>query len=171
MPVKVTAAGTATVCKLVVKGAMTLNGATLKLDFASGQDNIIAGTSFYLFNMANVTSVSGDGFVAIEPEVPGDGLVWDTSKLLTNGRLNVVEASAIRSGERTRTAVWPTTVEKELHVTAPAQTEVLVYNMVGNVVATATVQDTEAVINMSAYPSNIYLVKVGDGKVFRVVKK
>lgn len=171
IPVEVSSSGSATVCKLVVTGVMALNGVTLNLDFAGGQENIIEGTSFYLFNMANVSSVIGDGVVAIEPAVPGEGLAWDTSNLLTTGRLNVVAATSIGENVAENVSVWPLTVSNDLHVKAPEHTQVTVYNLVGNVVATTTVAGDEAVINMSACPANLYLVKVGDGKVYRVVKK
>lgn len=171
MPVKVSTAGSATVCKLVVTGAMNINDATLRLDIESGEENIVEGTSFYLFNMANVSGVTGDGFTTIEPAVPGEGLAWDTSNLLTTGRLNVVSATAIETVEKSEVAVWPLTIENELHITAPTNVQATVYNLMGSVMDVVTVQNGEAIINTSSYASNIYLVKVGDAKVFRVVKK
>jgi hypothetical protein len=171
MPVKVSAAGAATVCKLVVTGAMNVYGATLRLEFESGEESIVEGTSFYLFNMANVSGVNGDGFITIEPAVPGEGLAWDTSNLLTTGRLNVVSAEAIADVEKEQVSVWPLVVENELHVAAPDGSQVFVYSMMGNVMDAVTVQNGETSINMSKYTSNIYLVKVGNAKVFRVIKK
>ena len=171
LPVTVSAAGATKVCKLVVTGTMAIKGAKLELAFESGQENIIAGTSFYLFNMANVSSVTGDGFTEIIPATPGEGLVWDTSKLLTDGRLNVVDASSVENTLTEEPKVWPLAVQNELNISAPEHTVVTIYSLVGNVMAKSVVNGGTITMNMSNYPSNIYLVKVGDEKVYRIVKK
>lgn len=171
IPVEISSVGTATACKLVVKGAMNIKGATLKLNFVEGEENLVEGSSLYLFNMAGVSSVSGDGIVAVEPAVPGEGLAWDASNLLTTGRLNVVSATSVEDNVASQVAVWPLAVDAELHVKAPNRTQVTVYNTVGSVVASSVVSGEEAVINMAACPSNLYIVKVGNDRVYRIMKK
>ncbi|MBR3897584.1 MAG: autotransporter-associated beta strand repeat-containing protein [Bacteroidaceae bacterium] len=171
LPVEVSSSGTATVCKLVVKGTMVINDATLNLDIVKGQEDLVEGSSLYLFNMANVSSVSGTGIVAIEPAVPGEGLAWDASNLLTTGRLNVVSATSIGQNMTEQVAVWPLAFNGDLHVKAPNRTQVTVYNMVGNAVAASVVSGEETVVDMAACPSGLYIVKVGNDKVYRVMKK
>lgn len=169
IPVKVSASGVATVCKMNVTGLMSVNEATLNIDFESGWENVKAGTVFNLFSMSGVTSVTGDGFAAIEPAVPGEGLEWDTSDLLTEGRLRVKEASSINNVQGDEVTVWPVKVQQELNVSVPVRTQVSVFNLAGSLVKTLVAQPGNTTIDMAALPKGIYLVKVG-GRVFRIVK-
>ena len=169
IPVKVSASGVATVCKMNVTGVMSVNEATLNIDFESGWENVKAGTVFNLFSMSGVTSVTGDGFAAIEPAVPGEGLEWDTSDLLTEGRLRVKEASSINNVQGDEVTVWPVKVQQELNVSVPVRTQVSVFNLAGSLVKTLVAQPGNTTIDMAALPKGLYLVKVG-GRVFRIVK-
>lgn len=169
IPVKVSESGVATVCKLNVTGEMAINGATLNLEFESGRENVTIGTVFNLFSMSGVTSVTGEGFTTIEPAVPGEGLEWDTSDLLAEGRLRVKEASSIDNTVVEKTSVWPLTVQSELNVKVSSPALVTVYSLTGEQVKSLNAQTGITVIGTTNWVKGLYLVKVGD-KVYRVVK-
>ena len=77
--------------KLVCQGKLTENG-TLHITLVDGKYQ--AGD---VFQLLSANSYAG-AFAAIEPEVPGEGLAWDTSLLPTKGQLRVVsETSSIFS--------------------------------------------------------------------------
>ena len=73
--------------RIQVTGNFQINDATLRLDLAE-TEGFKDGASFYIFNIGSAT-VSGTGFVNIEPARPSATQVWDTSKLLTLGILYV----------------------------------------------------------------------------------
>jgi fibronectin-binding autotransporter adhesin len=97
----------ASVGRLTVTNALTLNGTTLmELDAALHTNDVLAaavinfggvlsltnlagtltgGDSFKLFDAASYTGTFG----SIVPATPGSGMTWDTSELATSGRLKV----------------------------------------------------------------------------------
>ena len=170
VPVKVISAGVATTCKLTVKGAMAINGATLNLEFESGAEYVKKGTIIPVFNMAGVTGVTGEGVVAIDPAIPGEGLEWDTSKLFTTGVLTVVQSTSVdQTLSEEQVTVWPLAVQNELNVTAPAHSQIVIYSLTGEQVKSVEAQDGSVTIGMSDLSKGLYLVKAGN-KVVRVVK-
>ncbi len=170
IPVKVSASGVATACKLNVTGVMAINGATLNLEIESGWENVKPGTVFNLFTMTDVTSVTGEGITAIEPAVPGEGLEWDSSKLLETGRLYVKEASSVDNALTEDVTVWPLTVQSELSVSLPAPAPLAVYSLAGEQVKSANLQQGTSRVSLAGLSKGIYLVKAAN-KVFRVIKK
>ena len=170
VPVKVISAGVATTCKLTVKGAMAINGATLNLEFESGAEYVKKGTIIPVFNMTGVTGVTGEGVVAIDPAIPGEGLEWDTSKLFTTGVLTVVQSTSVdQTLSEEQVTVWPLAVQNELNVTAPAHSQIVIYSLTGEQVKSVEAQDGSVTIGMSDLSKGLYLVKAGN-KVVRVVK-
>ena len=77
--------------KLKITGTFSVNNAVLSLDIADAP-NIADDKSFLLFDLS-AANVSGTGFSRIEPERPSETQVWDTSELLTSGRIYVRNAS------------------------------------------------------------------------------
>jgi len=170
VPVKVISAGVATTCKLTVKGAMAINGAILNLEFESGAEYVKKGTIIPVFNMTGVTGVTGEGVVAIDPAIPGEGLEWDTSKLFTTGVLTVVQSTSVdQTLSEEQVTVWPLAVQNELNVTAPAHSQIVIYSLTGEQVKSVEAQDGSVTIGMSDLSKGLYLVKAGN-KVVRVVK-
>lgn len=168
--VKVSTSGVATSTGLVVTGAMAISGATLNLEFESGHEYITKETSFQIFDMSNVTGVTGDGIVSIEPAVPGEGLEWDASRLLENGCLYVIEATSIENTVAEKDVnVWPLAIQNTLNVQVSSSTPVSIYNLTGERVKGITAQPGTTVIGTTGWAKGLYLVKVGD-KVCRVVK-
>jgi autotransporter-associated beta strand protein len=75
--------------KLILKGAVTLNeGAILRLDVTEMTATPTNGSSFTIFDLSANPTITGT-FASIEPATPGEGLVWDASTLLTDGKLYV----------------------------------------------------------------------------------
>ncbi len=73
--------------KIKVTGACNISGAVLSIDISEAP-NIPDGKSFVLFDFSGAI-VTGTGFSQIEPARPSEKQVWDTSELLTKGRILV----------------------------------------------------------------------------------
>ncbi|MBP5170633.1 MAG: autotransporter-associated beta strand repeat-containing protein [Bacteroidales bacterium] len=67
--------------------ASTLSG-TLRLDMTEVTIDIPENSYFTIFTIPSGVTLSG-GFTDIEPAVPGQGLKWDLSELLTSGRIYI----------------------------------------------------------------------------------
>ena len=92
--IPLTTAGNFARCnKLKVVGTMNISNAVLSLDISEAAQ-IADDKSFTVFDLTNAT-VSGAGFARIEPERPSPTQVWDTSQLLTTGRLFVRSAEDV----------------------------------------------------------------------------
>ena len=71
-----------------IKGSLTINDATLVINLEQAT-NIPDNQKFTVFS----GSLTGTGFVKIEPERPSETQVWDTSELMSNGYLYVRNAA------------------------------------------------------------------------------
>ena len=92
--IPLTTAGNFARCnKLKVVGTMNISNAVMSLDISEAAQ-IADDKSFTVFDLTNAT-VSGTGFARIEPERPSPTQVWDTSQLLTTGRLFVRSAEDV----------------------------------------------------------------------------
>ncbi len=91
--------------RLTCQGKLTAGG-TLHVQLLDG--GYAAGDAIAVLSAKSY----GGAFEAIEPEVPADGLAWDTSTLLTDGRLRVVDDTSAISTLRDEKpgAVWVTTL-------------------------------------------------------------
>jgi autotransporter-associated beta strand protein len=79
----------ATITNDLLQGVTTLTyGGTLQLVLTG--DALAAGDSLKLYDAAAYTGT----FAAIQPAIPGTGLVWDTSELATAGTLKVAPEAA-----------------------------------------------------------------------------
>lgn len=59
-------------------------------------------------------------------------------------------------------AVWPTLTQESINISgAPAGTRIIVYNPGGRVMATMVANGNMQTINLSAYPSGLYIVSIG----------
>lgn len=86
-----------------VTGALAINDATLVLDL-SRATSIADDQAFTLFNTIGLATVSGTGFSSIEPAQPSATQVWDTSELLTTGKIYVRNAASGIHGVKADTA-------------------------------------------------------------------
>lgn len=78
---------------LTFNGGLKLNsGAILRLNDAMMETDFKAGDQIKVF-----TGKATGEFADIQPAIPGEGLVWDTSELYTSGLLKVATGSSISS--------------------------------------------------------------------------
>lgn len=75
-----------------VDGKVTLSSPTINIEVVSGEFS--AGDSLIIFKGDGTISLVGN--VTFVPEVPGDGLQWNTDSLTTQGVIRVVAATGIR---------------------------------------------------------------------------
>lgn len=76
---------------LTFSGGLKLNnGAILQVNDAMMDHNYQAGDEIHAFS-GNVTGT----FSEIQPAIPGEGLIWDTSELYAKGLLKVAAGSSI----------------------------------------------------------------------------
>ena len=78
--------------RLNITGSCAINGATLVLDLKQDEP-LPDGTALKLFT--SLGSVSGSGFTTIVPAQPSETQLWDTSTLLKDGTLRVVNKETV----------------------------------------------------------------------------
>ncbi len=78
--------------RMTITGAFVVSNAVLELDMDKVTAEMPDGTTFTLFN--SLGTVTGAGFASIVPERPSDHQEWDTSTLLTDGKLRVKNSYA-----------------------------------------------------------------------------
>ena len=83
----------------------TITDAILQLDMSHYDGDIKPDSYFTIFEVSSSSAVKGS-FAEIIPAVPAEGLEWDTSELLTKGRLYVRSATGISMP--TAHSRWPT---------------------------------------------------------------
>ncbi|MCR4919541.1 MAG: autotransporter-associated beta strand repeat-containing protein [Prevotella sp.] len=76
--------------KLTLKGNVSINNATLVVNMANVQGQLVNDVNMPVLNLSGAT-VTGSGFTTIVPERPSATQLWDTSDLLTKGWLRAVE--------------------------------------------------------------------------------
>ena len=74
-------------------GAVNIENAVLNLDIDDYEGTFKSGMQIKVLN--SVQQATGSGFTTIYPEVPARGLVWDTSRLLTEGILAVADPTRV----------------------------------------------------------------------------
>ncbi|MDX2188359.1 MAG: T9SS type A sorting domain-containing protein, partial [Bacteroidota bacterium] len=70
----------------------------------------------------------------------------------------------------TSVSIYPNPATTELNVTAPANSTLVIYNYLGSVVLSKTLQTTETQLDISSLSNGVYVVKVGD-KVVKMIKQ
>lgn len=97
--------------KLVCQGTLTTGG-TLVLNLTDGEYE--AGDEI---SILSATTFDG-GFSGIEPAVPGEGLMWDTKTILTDGKLRITNSLGIDGMQNDADGM--TLSERTLLITPPA---------------------------------------------------
>jgi fibronectin-binding autotransporter adhesin len=141
----------------------------------SGTDALSAGDSIILFKAT--TGYSGS-FTAISPATPGVGLVWDVSKLNTNGIIKVAEApSSIKSLADIGISIAPNPVVDNLFIELNdlnPNSFVDLYSINGTHLFKDKVQSRKISIPMHTYNSGIYIIKItnqNEVAVGRIIKQ
>lgn len=141
-------------------GASTaITDAILQLDMTDYKREFTPDSYFTVFQVSSPTSVKG-GFAEIIPATPADGLVWDTSSLLSNGRLYVRDATEIDAIQYDAVQVSPI-VDDELYVQVPSASYATIYSISGSKVGTKHIDDA-VTWNVSSLSSGMYVVELSN---------
>jgi autotransporter-associated beta strand repeat len=142
--------------KIIIKGNLSVSGNLLVED--------INGTTPFPLNaelhLLEVTGTISGEFTNIELPITALGTKWDTSTLLTNGRIRVVQETAINNIENDDLQVFVNENNK-IVVKYPIATSatINVLNTLGQILIQQSVNSTETVIKQNLV-SGVYFVKI-----------
>ncbi len=189
------AANTSAIGTFTVGGALTMKG---KLSFkrnATRNDNLVVTGNTTLtdaiieINASNELSVGDElkiltvsgkitGTFTMSPAAPGEGLSWDTSRLLSEGILSVTESTGLHTVGVNGPKIYPTAVTDICHVDVSnacrGKVQMELYNAEGKVILKRTFDAAEVQdINLSTNPSGIYflILKAGNEKIQQTITK
>lgn len=171
-------------------------GATLRLKIAKYKNdvlhvdgNITLGKDTLEIVPVNRTFEVGEEFQLIEFKKeftgnliikgePGEGLVWDTTDLLTSGTVRVVAADGIHAIGTDRVKVWPQLVTTQCYIDASractGAVEMLLTDASGRLLETSTFDASQVkAVSFETLPVGVYFIRLqqqGEAKVYRVVK-
>jgi hypothetical protein len=128
---------------------------------------------FDVFDFTNAT-VSGT-FSSISPEIPKEGMIWDLSKLYTEGRIYVREEgyTAISQVSISDTNVYPTMTSNRLNIELPSSVPnaiVCIYDITGKQNEMINI-DKNTSLDVSSYPKGLYFMKLTDSDGEMIIKK
>lgn len=137
---------------------ITLNG-TLKIVNQSGMD-YANGNSFTIFSGSNII---GD-FDAIDPATPGDGLVWDTSLLKSNGIIAVTNLLSVETTIKDSDInVYPNPVLNSFNIHLPNEllgATIELFSVVGSKIMTIETKQNHVLVDLQNYYQGIYILKI-----------
>ena len=161
--------------KYTVGGSLILSG-TLEIQNLSTSD-YRAGRSYTIFT---ATGVAVGNFEAIEPEIPGPGLIWNTSRLITEGIISIDEdPMSLNNPEDIPVQIYPTIVDDICYVSIgeiDTNAKIELTNQLGVVLQAKQINPSELnhEFNMSSYNAGFYFVKILDNRkstVHKIIKK
>lgn len=158
--------------KIKFGGSTTITDAVLQLDMTEVVADLVVNSSFTIFDLSSATSIKGN-FKEIIPAVPAEGLAWDTSSLLTNGKLYIRDASGIQSVTDEALHISGV-VDDELYIQVPDAACVTIYSVAGSKIDTKDIDNGNTTWNVGHLSSGLYIVDVQiDGSRFsrRFIKK
>ncbi|NDW19781.1 hypothetical protein D0T53_12815 [Dysgonomonas sp. 216] len=158
---------------LKVGGSLTLSGTLEMKNLGSAYKS---GASYTIFN---VTGTISGNFTEIVPAIPGEGLMWDTSRI-TEGIISVKLAPVgVNDTEIASVKVYPTLVDDICYVSvgeANGLVKVELLNSFAQILQIDQIDSANSIceLNMQSYASGMYLVKIseeGKSAVYKVIKK
>lgn len=158
--------------KIKFGGSTTITDAVLQLDMTEVVADLVVNSSFTIFDLSSATSIKGN-FKEIIPAVPAEGLAWDTSSLLTNGKLYIRDASGIQSVTDEALHISGV-VDDELYIQVPDAACVTIYSVAGSKIDAKDIDNGNTTWNVGHLSSGLYIVDVQiDGSRFsrRFIKK
>lgn len=146
-------------CDKIALGAnkISLNG-TLEITNTSLTD-YEAGNSFKIITGTNITG----SFTSISPAVPGEGLIWDTSELNSNGAIKVAVSTSTPEINGSSVTIFPNPVTSVCSIVLPEinpETTIELYSLEGVKLKSIQANDKAIAIDLSNYSSGIYIIKV-----------
>ena len=157
-------------CVLAPSTKFTVNDAILKVNLDEESADYSAGDEFQIFKATSMRVFSGTGFAQIIPAQPAADLYWDTSELLTGGKLKVTDVPSSAVDAKLSGKLNAEIQGNNLVVSTPVEADVVIYGLTGEAVKNCNVQEGNTAVNVAGLSTGIYLVKV-DNQVFRVAKK
>lgn len=125
------------------------------------------------FKIASATNITGE-FAAIEPQTPGEGLMWDLSSFASEGTVKVQAATSLFEEPASHRSlhIYPNPGKGHFMLTLPrvnADSQVQVENLLGQRVMTAFYTGVaQAPLNLSALEKGLYIVWVMvEGKLYQ----
>jgi autotransporter-associated beta strand protein len=160
--------------RLRVSKTLNINGATLKLiNYATSYES---GNSFSLISAGNIKG----SFASIIPEIPGDGLVWDTTMLRSNGIIKVMSATKANSitDSPLKVDIFPNPSSQKITLTLSKElpnVTVSIENLSGqNLFSDIHKILLTEEIDISYLPQGIYIIRVKSGNIVfikKIIKK
>lgn len=146
---------------IVVKGTFAIAG-NVEVEIVNGNSEFVIGDKLKLFDLSAAT-ISGS-FANITLPPVAEGAEWDTSKLLTDGTVEVVsKSSALLDVNKTNLSVSPNPADTYVIVNllADESFEIQIVNIEGRIVHTSRCNNGDK-IDVSALPKGFYILKTND---------
>nr|WP_321409030.1 autotransporter-associated beta strand repeat-containing protein [uncultured Carboxylicivirga sp.] len=123
-----------------------------------------AGDSFKLFDASSVEGSFSD----IVPAAPGDGLIWDLSKLNTDGIIEVAASTGLGNATMGKVSIYPNPTKGIFNIELESNVlinSVEIIDLQGQVVKLSSeVQSSELSVDASTLSSGIYFVFIHTDK-------
>ena len=144
--------------KIKFGGITKITDAILQLDMTDVIADLVVNSSFTIFDVSSATSITGN-FKEIVPAVPAEGLVWDTSSLLTDGKIYIRDASGIQAvtNEQVKVSGF---VDNELYIQIPEKAQVTIYSVAGTKLVSKEVDESDVALNVENLSSGMYIVDI-----------
>lgn len=147
--------------KIKFGGSTTITDAVLQLDMTEVVADLVVNSSFTIFDLSSATSIKGN-FKEIIPAVPAEGLAWDTSSLLTDGKLYIRDASGIQSVTDEALHI-SSVVDDELYIQVPDAACVTIYSVAGSKIDAKDIDNGNTTWNVEHLSSGLYIVDLQMG--------
>lgn len=155
---------------LQVSGSLELNG-TLLLN--PTEETVFADGDVFKIIGGNITGVP-QGLI---PTIPGEGLEWDLSELISAGTIKVRKLTGL-TDNHLNTELYPNPVIDKLHIKSTnisGVKEINIFNLLGNLItSTVDISSEELLVDFSSFDSGIYMIqmKTEDATLVRkIIKK
>ena len=142
--------------KIKFGGSTTITDAILQLDMANVTDELVPNSAFTVFDVPSATAVRGS-FREVVPAVPAEGLVWDTSSLLSEGKLYVRDANNV-DALSSHSIQLNGVADSELYVHLPSKAVATIYSVAGAKMEAKEMGEGSAVWNVADLPAGMYVV-------------
>lgn len=152
--------------KIKFGGTTTITDAVLELDMTEVTSEFVANSSFTIFDIPSSISITGN-FKEIVPAVPAEGLVWDISTLLTDGKIYVRDAAGISTPEDVIKVSG--VVDDELYIHLPKKAIGIIYSVGGTRIDTEVIEEGDVAWSVGHLSSGMYVldIKMGDTRITR----
>ena len=152
--------------KIKFGGTTTITDAVLELDMTEVTSELVVNSSFTIFDIPSSASITGN-FKEIVPAVPAEGLVWDISTLLTDGKIYVRDAAGISTPDDVIRVSG--VVEDELYIHLPQAAVGTIYSVDGTRIDTEAIEGGDVAWSVAHLSSGMYVldIKMGDTRITR----